>query len=549
MTDDRDPIDELTDDRELEDHSELDDLDEQAGFDLGPLDLRLLQNPVVVRALAGMTVATLILAWPQRTDRILARLIGLAILAIAITAGWAALRARPRRPVHAVFALAGLAVGGVLIATPDQPETILARLVGLAVVVTAGRDLALARLGGPTRTWIITRSLAMVGAGALLLAFPTEVFSFATTMAALGWIALSLLVIVVSLDPRTEGVTDYAEATQLVGSWLDQRPKSVDDRQALYDKILYEGPVTGRRIVRFFTLMGFASVIASMGVVTDSTAVVIGAMLIAPLMTPLMGMAISLVMGWPNRLGRSTLVAVGGVGFAITIGLLIGLLIPSVVDTATNSQITARASPTTLDLVTAIAAGAAGAYGLSRPDVSDSLPGVAIAISLVPPLSVVGIAYSQGDWSSGNGALLLFMTNAFAILMMGGVTFIVTGVTPLRRLAENQHRVRSSVAAVAALGAVIIGALQLNGAQIATNLVEQSSVEATIDEWLEDYPDHALVRMTLAGDTVSATIIGPAAGAPTAASAATDLSQTLGRPITADLRLVVEERDIATGAG
>jgi uncharacterized hydrophobic protein (TIGR00271 family) len=528
----------------LTDDAELEDLDEQAGLDLSRLDTSLLRNPVVARALAGIAVAVMVLAWPQRTDRILARLIGVALLVIASTSLWAAMRARPRRPLSAALGLVGILVAVALVASPDQSETLLARLVGAGLIVTAARDLG--QRDQQSRAWIISRSLALIGAGALLLAFPTQVFSAVTTIAALGWIVLSALVIVVSLDPRTDGVTDYDEATHLIGSWLDQRPKSVDDRQALYDKILYEGPLTSRRMIRFFTLMGFASVIAAMGVITDSTAVVIGAMLIAPLMTPLMGMAISLVMGWPNRLARSSLVAVGGVGFSIAIGVVLGLIVPTVIDTATNGQITARSSPTTLDLITAIAAGAAGAYGLSRPDVSDSLPGVAIAISLVPPLSVVGIAYSQGDWSSGNGALLLFLTNAFAILVMGGVTFIATGVTPVRRVAENQHRVRSALAAVATLGAVIIGGLLLNGTQIATNLVEQSSIEATISDWLDGYPDHSLVRVTLDGDTITTTIVGPSAGAPTAQSVAADLRQALDRPITADVRLIVEERDIAT---
>jgi uncharacterized hydrophobic protein (TIGR00271 family) len=298
--------------------------------------------------------------------------------------------------------------------------------------------------------------------------------------------------------------------------------------------------------MRFFTLMGFASVIASMGVITDSTAVVIGAMLIAPLMTPLMGMAISLVMGWPTRLKRSALVASGGIVFAIGVGALIGLVVPAVIDTTTNSQILGRSSPTILDLIIALAAGAAGAYGLSRPDVSDSLPGVAISISLVPPLSVVGIAYSQGDWIAGNGALVLFMTNMLAILTMGGVTFILTGVAPLQRATQNQHRVRTSIGAITVFAVLVVGALLLNGAQIARNLFEQSSTEEVVNDWLDDYPMHSLFRVNLDGDTVTATIVGPSTGAPTAQSLATQLQNDLEDAVTVDLRLIVEERDIAT---
>ena len=532
----------------LTNDAELEDVEQQPGFDLGRIDLSLLGSPVVVRAMAGIAVASLILAWPQRTDRILARLIGLALIALGTTSMWNAVRSRPRLWLTAVLALAGSLLGVTLLVSPDRSEVLLARLIGGVLTAVAVRDLISLRGGHTTesRSWIISRSLATLGAGTLLLAFPAEVFATATTLAALGWIAMSLLVIMISLDARTTGVTDYAESTRLIGAWLDERPKSVDDRQALYDKILFEGPATTRRIVRFFTLMGFASVIASMGVITDSTAVVIGAMLIAPLMTPLMAMAISLVMGWPRRLSRATLVAAGGIVFAIAVGVVIGLLVPSVIDTTANSQIAARSSPTMLDLITAVAAGSAGAYGLSRPDVSDSLPGVAIAISLVPPLSVVGIAYSQGDWQAGHGALLLFLTNMLAILIMGGLTFIVTGVTPVRRVAENQHRVRSSLAAVAALAAAVLGALLLNGTEVATNVLEQSSAEDTIADWLDEHPDYSVVRVTLGEQTVTATIVGPSTDPPSAESLAPRLRAALGRPVTADIRLIIEERDVAT---
>ena len=529
-------------------NDDLDDLDDRTGFQLVSIDLDLLRSPAVVRALAAIAVATLVLAWPDRTDRILARLIGLGILVLAVTALWAAVRDRPRRITDAGFAVGGLAVAALLLASPNQSEVVLARLVGLSIGLIALRDLAQLGRGRDRQStgWVVSRSLAILGTALLLLIFPAELFAAATTLVAIGWIALSILVIVVSLDARTAGTTDYAESMRLVGSWLADRPKSVDDRRALYDKILYEGPATSRRVIRFLTLMTFAAVIASMGVITDSTAVVIGAMLIAPLMTPLMGMAISLVMGWPHRLARSAIIAVAGIVLAILIGVLLGLGAPTVIDTTTNTQIIARSSPTILDLITALAAGAAGAYGLSRPDVSDSLPGVAIAISLVPPLSVVGIAYSQGDWGAGNGSLLLFATNMLAILTMGGLTFIATGVTPVRRVAENQHRVRTAIATVAAMGAVVVGSLLLNGAEIAEDLFDRSTTEDTIDDWLADHPAHSLVRVDLEGDAITATIVGPTTGAPPAVSLARQLGDALDRTITANVRLIVEERDSAT---
>ncbi len=541
-------VDSLTNDDEFEDTAA------DAGPDLSRIDLAQLRHPVVVRAAAGIVLAGAVLLWPQRTDRILARLIGLALILIASTSIWSAIRARANRALTIPVGLVALAIGVFLVASPERSEQALGRLIGVVLVAVAVRDVVRVLRSstpsdGVSSSWLLARSTAIGGAGALLLIFPIEVLSAMTTLAAIGWIAVSLLVLVVALDRSIAGVANYADVSGLIGLWLADRPKSVDDRQALYAKVLYDGPNTTKRIIRFFTLMSFAAVIASMGVITDSTAVVIGAMLIAPLMTPLMGMAMSLVMGWPRRLSRSALIAVGGIALAIAIGVLLGLIAPTVIDVDTNTQILARSSPTILDLITAIGAGAAGAYGLSRPDVSDSLPGVAIAISLVPPLTVVGIAYSQGAWADGNGALLLFVTNMLAILIMGGITFVVTGVTPVARAADHQHRVRTAIAAVATAAAIVVGALLLNGAQIASNLLEQSEVQDAVDEWVAEYPAHNVVRVDRADDVVIVTIVGPTDDSPTAVSLATALSEGLDRSVTADLRLIVEERDVATADG
>ncbi|MCP4225556.1 MAG: DUF389 domain-containing protein, partial [Actinomycetia bacterium] len=425
-----DEVQQLTTDPDVD---ELEDLEISPGFDRSQIEWSVLRSPIVVRALAGATVATLVLIWPTRTDRILANLIGIGLLVLSSISIWSLLRSRSRVVIDGLVALGGLGAGVFVLASPAASEVALSRLVGAAIVVAAGRDLVRLHVRALVRSqpWSSIRVVSMLGAGGLLLAFPAELFAASTILFALAWMASAVLVLVISITSHSEEPSGFVDSAHLVGAWLIDRPKSVEDRQALYDRILYEGPMTTQRLVRFFTLMSFASIIASMGVIADSTAVVIGAMLIAPLMTPLMGMAISLVMGWPRRLTRSTLVAGAGIILSIGLGVVWGLATPTVIDTTTNSQIVARSSPTVLDLIIALAAGAAGAYALSRPDVSDSLPGVAISIALVPPLSVVGISYAQGDWSSGHGALLLFATNMLAILVMGGLTFVATGVTPV----------------------------------------------------------------------------------------------------------------------
>lgn len=526
---------------------ELDDVEDETPFTLARIDVALLTSPVVLRAIGGVVIGAAVMTWPNRSDFILARLVGAALIVMALTAGVSIIRLESRRALATLAAVVTLAVGVTLVIDPDQATLFGGRLLGLYLVASS-----LFGMWGSVRreerdSSALTFQALMLAIGVLLIVFTEAVTGTVIVMGAIAWIMVSLVVLVVSLDANTTGVVSYADTTELITDWLRDRPKSIDARQALYDKILYEGPTTQTRVVRFFALMLFASVIASMGVITDSTAVVIGAMLIAPLMTPLMGMAISLVMGWPNRLARSAVVAGGGILLAIGIGVALGLVAPALIDPSTNSQILSRTSPTDVDLIIAIAAGAAGAYGLSRPDVSDALPGVAIAIALVPPLSVVGIAYSQAEWAAGNGALLLFATNMIAILMVGGLTFVFTGVTPIARVAENQHRVRTAVGVTCIAAVIVFGGLLLNGAQIAADLFQQSTAEATVNRWLGDDAGYRLINAEIDDRVVTVVVIGPADGLPDVDALADSLSGALDKTITVEVSLVVEERFSATG--
>jgi len=116
----------------------------------------------------------------------------------------------------------------------------------------------------------------------------------------------------------------------------------------------------------------------------DSTATVIGAMIIAPLMTPILATTTALMMGNGVRAWRSLMLVGAGVLGVIVVAAALGIVAVHVVAFDTNSQITARVSPRLLDLIIALAAGTAGAFATSRDDIADSLSGVAISIALVP---------------------------------------------------------------------------------------------------------------------------------------------------------------------
>ena len=176
--------------------------------------------------------------------------------------------------------------------------------------------------------------------------------------------------------------------------------------QSFEDKLFIQGPKTPRRLINFFVLLLLATVIATYGVISDSSATVIGAMIVAPLMGPIMATAAAVVMGSALRALRSLALVVAGVIAVVIFAYLLALFVPDVVLSFDhNAEITSRISPGLLALFTALASGAAGAFIMSREEIADSIGGVAIAISLVPPLCVVGIALNQGQWGRPVGRL------------------------------------------------------------------------------------------------------------------------------------------------
>ena len=144
---------------------------------------------------------------------------------------------------------------------------------------------------------------------------------------------------------------------------------------------------------RFWILIVLASVIATTGIAGDSAATVIGAMIVAPLMTPILGTILSIVLVDRRNFLFALFLVLYGAGSAILIGYIFGLFFDeSVILKETNAQIAARVAPKLPDLMGAIATGAVGSMALVRQDIADTLPGVAIAISLVPPLCYVLLA-------------------------------------------------------------------------------------------------------------------------------------------------------------
>lgn len=200
----------------------------------------------------------------------------------------------------------------------------------------------------------------------------------------------------------------------------------------------------------FFALMLLSTVIAAIGLIQNSAAVVIGAMLVAPLMTPLLGMGMALVQGNPVLARISLRAVLQGVGLSLLLGLATGLVTPGF-DEPTREML-GRGGPSVLDLVVAFASGLAAAYASSRPGLLAALPGVAIAAALVPPIATAGLAFSLGNLHLAVGALVLFAVNMVTIVLATVVAFWMVG---LRRVGTTSRWVMT------ALGVVMLSVLAL----------------------------------------------------------------------------------------
>ena len=175
----------------------------------------------------------------------------------------------------------------------------------------------------------------------------------------------------------------------------------------------------------FYAMLLAASLIASFGLIANSTAVVIGAMLVSPLMTPILGMSLALVRGSGKWFWRATQAEVFGVMLAIGVAALFGLL---PMNLEATPEMLARTQPNLLDLLVAVLAGFAGAYALIDERISPALPGVAIATAIVPPLANTGLCLGLGAYVGAWGSFLLFFANFISILLVAAAVFFAAGL-------------------------------------------------------------------------------------------------------------------------
>lgn len=271
----------------------------------------------------------------------------------------------------------------------------------------------------------------------------------------------------------------------LLTGWLGAirvRRPDADAREAI-GELIPEGPGIGEFVLRFSALTVLSAAIAAFGLLADSGAVVIGAMLVAPLMTPIMAASAATVTAENRRLVRALGVLALGTVLAIAVGWVVSVVAGGgVVDSsALPGEIQSRTYPSLLDLGIAISAGAAAGYIQPRRSAISALPGVGIAVALVPPLATVGITLQLDLANESWNALLLYFTNLAAIVFSAGVVLLATGFRPHERSGQGALRRRLAVT----LGAVVVVAvpLALHTRQVVADERLQHAVYDAVKAW------------------------------------------------------------------
>ena len=495
-------------------------------------------NPATTRGLVLVAAGVVVLAVPELSTALLGIVVAVALVAIGVIDVWSEIRSSGRSwrriLIGVVAVISGIAILVNSERTLEFVTTVLAIVIGIRGISISYRGL---RTRGTNSNWVfdIVRGLLYIAFAAIVFFLPDALVRGLVVVGGVGAIVIGAILITYGGTHPDEAEQHADELGGLVKRWIDGRDVGSTSREELVESLYFEDPGAGAKERGFWVLLILSVIIATLGVLADSTAVVIGAMLVAPLMTPIMGASAGIVNGWTGRMTRSFATVAGGVLVAIAVAWIVAAWTPQLVPLATNTQITSRISPTLIDLMIAIAAGAAGAYAIVDKRVSSSITGVAIAVALVPPLAVVGILLHASNFDDALGAFLLFLTNLVSIILVAGIVFLLMGLAPMRELEENRQKNKTVIATVLVGAMIIVIPLAFTSEGILASATRQATTQEVIELWLEESPEVRILRVEINGEEVSIRLSGEG-DLPSVADLERELEEELGT----DVAVVVE---------
>lgn len=222
-------------------------------------------------------------------------------------------------------------------------------------------------------------------------------------------------------------------------------------RQELYSTIENNARVSKV----YLALMVFSSIVAAIGLLGNNPVVIIGAMVIAPLLGPIMALSLAITIA-DRPLARNALMAsLVGLALAVGISAVLGYFFSA---DPTNTEITSRAEVNLVDIALALASGGAGALALTT-GLSGALIGVAISVSLVPPLVIFGLMLGSGNIYVALSAIMLFLVNLICINLAGTAVFISQGIKPSTWWEAKRARKETTIAILVWMTLLILLAL------------------------------------------------------------------------------------------
>lgn len=493
---------------------------------------RAVSNPASLRGLVAAVAGAVVLLLPGLTtvalQIVLAVAVGLSAfidLTYALTGRRRVGRER-RRLFTAVRGLGSVLLLAALVVLPmvmdrDAATVRLSLIVAIVGAYLAARGfvvvvIAATRRGVTHRGIRLASGITAMAVGALGVTVPATAASFVVTAVAVATMVIGLILVAWGFRREASGPSSVDPATATVGDvlwdWVEGSNVGDRFRADIADDVYLEEPDRFSKATGWWVMLLLSVAIATFAVLADSTAVVIGAMLVAPLMAPILGLAAALVNGWTARAVRAAALVAGGTVTAIALAYGLASWAPVAVSFDSNSQIVSRVTPTLLDMLVAVAAGAAGAFAKANKRVSDGIAGVAIAVALVPPLAVVGVSLSGGHRGDAMGAFLLFLTNFVAIVISAATVFVLTGVADYSRLRENPGRILLTVMPFVAVAAVILLPLMFTSQGLLTTSALQKGAQQEVEQWLGDDSELLVQSIVVSTDEVKVSLIG--AGTP-----------------------------------
>lgn len=246
--------------------------------------------------------------------------------------------------------------------------------------------------------------------------------------------------------------------------------------------------------VRFSFMLALSVVIATMALLADSAAVVIGAMLVAPLMRPVLALSAALVLSLRKRIFACISIVMGASVGSVLLSWFLSTILP-IGDTVVGNEVLSRTSPDIIDLLIGLAAGAAGAYATVRKDVSSSLPGVAVAVALVPPLATAGIMLDWGEYELVRGAIMLYLANLVAIVLAGVLVFLATGFVSEWTLKKLTPRILLNLVILTIVTMVLAVPLTYRLVDTLQETDLHQATWAAVREWVGESPFSADVQI------------------------------------------------------